>query len=64
MDNMNEERLKQLRSDPVGAARNAGFQIPEELAGDPKAMVMHLINSGQVRGSMLQRIMPFMNMIK
>ena len=28
------------------------------LQSDPKAMVMHLINSGQVSNTVLQRIMP------
>ena len=52
------EQLEQIRQDPLGMARQAGYQIPEELAGDPKGMVMHLINSGQISNPMLQRIMP------
>lgn len=54
----NQERLRQIQNDPLGMAKQAGYQIPEELAGDPKGMVMHLINSGQVSSPMLQRIMP------
>ena len=53
-----QERMRQIQSDPLGMAKQAGYQIPEELAGDPKGMVMHLINSGQVSSPMLQRIMP------
>jgi len=52
------EKLEQIRNDPLGMAKQAGFQIPEELANDPKQMVMHLIGSGQVTNPMLQRIMP------
>lgn len=52
------EKLRQLQSDPGAMAQKAGYQIPQELLGDPKAMVQHLINSGQVSNPLLQRIMP------
>ena len=52
------EQLEQIRNDPLGMAQKAGFQIPENLAGDPQAMVMHLIQTGQVSGPMFQRILP------
>lgn len=58
-----EEMLRQIQSDPMGAAKKAGFNVPEEISGDPKAMVMHLINSGQVGGPMLQRIMPMIRQL-
>ena len=54
----NQEQMRQLQSDPIGMAKQKGVEIPQELAGDPKAMVMHLVNSGQVSNPMLQRIMP------
>ena len=56
----NQEKMKQLQSDPIGMARRAGFQVPEEMAGDPKAMVQHLIMTGQVPNPVLQRIMPML----
>ena len=52
------EQLEQIRNDPLGMAQKAGFQIPENLAGDPQAMVMHLIQTGQVSGPMFQKILP------
>lgn len=55
---MNNEQLQQLMSDPRGMAQKAGYNIPEEIANDPKAMVQHLIMTGQVSNPMLQRIMP------
>lgn len=55
--NMNEQ-LRQLQNDPGAMAQKAGYQIPQELLGDPKAMVQHLINTGQISNPMLQRIMP------
>ena len=58
-----EEMLRQLQSDPLGAAKKAGYNVPDEISNDPKAMVMHLINSGQVGGPMLQRIMPMIRQL-
>ena len=52
--------LQQIQQDPVGMARQAGYNIPQNLAGNPQAMVQHLIQTGQVGGPMLQRIMPMM----
>ena len=54
----NQEQMAQVQNDPVGMAKQKGFNIPEELANDPKAMVQHLIMTGQISNPMLQRIMP------
>lgn len=53
-----QNQLQQLKNDPVGMGKQRGYQIPDNLAGNPEAMVMHLIQSGQVGGPALQRIMP------
>ena len=53
-----QDAMRQLQRDPMGMAQRAGYQIPENLAGNPQAMVQHLIQSGQVSNPMLQRIMP------
>ena len=58
-----QEQLRQIQEDPMKAAQQAGFQIPENIAGDPQAMVMHLIQSGQVGGPALQRIMPMIRQL-
>jgi hypothetical protein len=55
-----QDQLRQLQSDPMGMAQKAGYNIPQNLAGNPQAMVQHLIQSGQVGGPMLQKIMPMM----
>ena len=49
--------MQQLQQDPVGAAKQAGFNIPQNIAGNPQAMVQHLIQSGQVGGQKLQQAM-------
>lgn len=56
-----EDALRQLRSDPAGMIKQAGFNVPEEYANDPRSTVMHLIQSGQVGGSMMRMIAPMLN---
>ena len=53
-----QNQLQQIQHNPIGMARQAGYQIPENLAGNPQAMVQHLIQTGQVSNPLLQRIMP------
>ena len=50
--------IRQIQQDPIGMARQAGYNIPPNLAGNPQAMVQHLIQTGQVGGPMMQKIMP------
>ena len=52
--------MQQLRNDPVSAAKQAGYNIPQNLAGNPQAMVQHLIQSGQIGGGKLQQLMQMM----
>lgn len=58
-----QEKLKQLQSNPAEFIRNAGMNVPEEILNDPKAMVQHLIMTGQVSSPVLQRIMPMIKMM-
>lgn len=53
-----QEQIQQIKSNPGEMAQKAGFNIPEELYGNPQAMVQHLIQTGQVSSPALQRIMP------
>ena len=50
--------MQQLQNDPVGMAKQAGYNIPQNLANNPQAMVQHLIQTGQISNPMLQKIMP------
>ena len=52
--------MQQLRDDPVGMAKQAGYNIPQNLAGNPQAMVQHLIQRGQIGGTKLQQVMKMM----
>ena len=58
MMNPNMEMLQKLQSNQREFIQKAGMNIPDELMSDPKAMVQHLIMTGQVSSPMLQRIMP------
>ena len=53
-----QESLKQLQSNPQEFIRKTGANIPENMMNDPKAMVQHLIMTGQVSNPMLQQVMP------
>ena len=61
MMNMNynvQDALRKLQSNPKEFLQKAGVNVPDEMMNDPQAMVMHLIQTGQVSNPMLQRIMP------
>ena len=53
-----QEALSQLQSNPKEFFKQAGVNVPDNLMGNPQAMVMHLINTNQVSSPILQRIMP------
>ena len=57
MNNM-DLQLQQLRNNHQQFVKQAGWDIPQELMGNPQAMVMHLIQTGQVGGPAMQRILP------
>ena len=63
MNNM-ELQLQQLRNNPEQFVKQAGWNIPSEIIGDPQKMVMHLIQTGQVGGSAMQRIMPMIRQMQ
>jgi len=52
------EMIRQLQNDPGTFAKKSGYQLPENLYNDPKAMVQHLIMTGQIPNPILQRVMP------
>lgn len=62
MPNM-QNQMAQLQSNPAQMIKQAGYNVPDEIANNPQATVMHLIQSGQVGGPMLQRIQPMLNML-
>ena len=53
-----QEAMRQLQNNPAELFRQAGVNVPAEIMNDPKAMVMHIINSGKVSNPVLQMVMP------
>ena len=39
--------LNQLRQDPLGTLRKAGYNVPADISS-PQAIIQHLMNSGQI----------------
>lgn len=58
-----QDAMAQLQANPAQMIRQRGFSVPDEIAGNPQATVMHLIQSGQVGGPVMQRIQPMLNML-
>jgi hypothetical protein len=52
-----------IRANPNQFITQAGVQIPEELRNNPRAMCMHLINSGQVPQGRMRAAQPLINML-
>ena len=57
MNNNMQEQLRQLQANPKEFLQKAGVNVPEEMLGHPQAMVMHLMQTGQVKNPMMQRAM-------
>ena len=58
-----QEALQRIQSNPAEFFKNAGVNVPAEIMNNPQAVVMHLINTNQVGGQMLQRIMPMIQQV-
>ena len=52
--------MGQLRANPAGLLKQAGYSVPGNIGNDPQKMVMHLIQSGQVGGPMMRMIQPML----
>ena len=53
-----QSALRKLQDNPKEFLQKVGVNVPDELMNDPQAIVMHLIQTGQVRNPMVERIMP------
>lgn len=56
-----QDAMRELKTHPAQVIKQAGFNVPDNIAGNPQATVMHLIQSGQVGGPMMQRIQPLLS---
>lgn len=48
------QMLSQLKSNPFGMLRKAGFNVPENI-NNPQAIIQHLMNSGQLTQQQLTK---------
>lgn len=55
------DAMSQLRNNPAQMIRNAGYNVPDEIINNPQAAVMHLLQTGQIRGGAMQRIQPLLS---
>ena len=58
-----QQAMTELRTHPADIIKQAGFNVPANLMGNPQATVMHLMQTGQIRSPMMQRIQPMLNML-
>ena len=58
-----QDAMAQLRQNPAQMIKQAGYNVPDEIANNPQQAVMHLIQSGQVGGPMMRRVQPMLNML-
>lgn len=56
-----QDAMSALKANTAAMIRQAGYQIPDELANDPRSAVMYLIQTGQVLPPMLQKIRPLLS---
>lgn len=57
------QAMSQLQAHTAEMIRQAGYNVPPEIANDPHAAAMHIIQSGQVKSPVLQRLQPLINML-
>lgn len=53
--NQPQVTLQDLRNDPVNVIKQFGYNVPAEIANNPIAMIQHLVSSGQIPQSRLQK---------
>lgn len=51
-----QDALQQLKANPAQLIRQAGFNVPANIANNPQATVMHLLQTGQVSNPMMSMI--------
>lgn len=55
--------MRQLQANTGAMLKQAGYDVPGNLTGNPQATVMHLLKSGQIGGAAMQRIRPLLGML-
>lgn len=58
-----DQAMNELRAHPADTIKKAGFNVPDSISNNPQAAVMHLIQTGQIKSPMMQRIQPMLNLL-
>lgn len=56
-----QEQLRQLQANPVQFLMQRRLNIPQELQNDPRGMIQHLLNTGQMRQEDFNRLQGVVN---
>lgn len=51
-----QQQMSMLKSNPVGFLMQRKLNIPTDIQNDPKAIVQHLLNTGQMSQSQFDQI--------
>ena len=51
-----QDALRELKMNPAQLIRQAGYNVPANIANNPQAAVMHLLQSGQVSNPMMNML--------
>ena len=52
-----QDALRELKSNPAQLIKQAGYNVPANIANNPQAAVMHILQSGQVSNPMMNMLM-------
>lgn len=51
-----QDALRQLKGNPAQLIKQAGYNVPANIANNPQAAVMHILQSGQIQPPMLNML--------
>lgn len=63
MPNSPMQILAQLKSNPLGMLKKAGYNVPSDVS-NPQAIIQHLMNSGQITQQQLTKAQQMAQMFK
>ena len=62
-ENLGQPTVDQLKNDPSGILQRAGLNVPAGM-NDPRQIINHLLQSGQITNPRLQMAQKMMGMIR
>lgn len=59
--NFNPQQFGQMMKNPVQFLANRKFNVPQNIGNDPKAIIQHLMNTGQMSQTTYNNLNSFRN---